>query len=97
MITLIRVEGEQVPHCQTGLQSTCMLHPVFKGCSVAQVIQSRSFALPGGKAEELATRFILPLADFFNHGGDTANFLLTGPSTSLENVRSDELILEKQA
>ena len=54
---------------------------------VVQVIQSRSFALPGGKAEALATRFILPLADFFNHGGDTADFLLTGPSTSLENVR----------
>ena len=32
---------------------------------------------------------MLPLADLFNHGGETANFLLTGASTSLENIRCD--------
>lgn len=51
------------------------------------MIQSRGFALPGGKAGALATRFMLPLADLFNHGGETANFLLNGASTSLENIR----------
>ena len=60
--------------------------PEIQGIVCMQVVNSRSFALPGGNAGELATTFLLPLADFFNHGGETADLLLSGRSSRTANV-----------
>lgn len=30
---------------------------------------------------------LLPLADMFNHSSDSADFLLSGPSTATDNIR----------